>query len=94
MTTFDQVLKLAQQLRPADQVRLRAALAQAEAIAHTAHLARNQGAIAMLEAWAAADEADDGDEPWATMLQTLDRHRESARPLYPDLHPDAAEQRA
>jgi hypothetical protein len=30
MTTFDQVLRLAQQLPPTDQARLRAALVQAE----------------------------------------------------------------
>jgi hypothetical protein len=94
MTTFDQVLKLARELPPSDQARLRAALAQAEEAARAEQIARNLPAIAMLDAWAAADEADDGDESWDEMLRTLDDHRESPRLLYPDLHAGPAEQRS
>jgi hypothetical protein len=91
MTTFDQVLKLAQQLPPSEQARLRAALADVEGKARAEQIARNQAAITMLDSWLAADEDDDGDEPWDEMLRTLDKHRESARVLYPDLHADSPE---
>ena len=84
-TSFEHVLELARRLPPAEQVRLRAAFAEAEASARAEQIVRNQAALAMLDAWAEADEDDNGDEPWETMLQTLDQHRESARPLYPPL---------
>lgn len=85
MTTLDQVLRLAQQLTPEDQARLRAALAEAEERARAEQLRRNQAAIALLDSWAASDEPDDGDVPWDEMLRSLDQHRESTRLLYPEL---------
>ena len=85
ITSFEHVLELARRLPPAEQVRLRAVLAEAEAAARAEQIGRNQAALAMLDAWAEADDVDDGDEPWETMLQALDQHRESARPLYPHL---------
>ncbi len=91
MATFDQVLRLAQQLPSEDQARLREALLQAEAAAHAAQIARNRGAIAMLDAWSAGQEEDDGNVTWDEMLQALDQHRESTRILYPDLHPGTTE---
>jgi|GEM_PF-2156010 len=91
MTTFDYVLKLAQQLPPSEQARLRAVLAVAEEQARAEQIARNQAAISMLDSWLATDEEDDGDEPWEEMLRTLGRHRESARVLYPHLHTGAPE---
>jgi hypothetical protein len=91
MTTLDQVLKLAQQLPPDDQARLRAALIEAEETARAEQIARNQAAIAMLDAWATTDEEDDGDESWDEMLQTLDQDRESPRILYPHLLPNSVE---
>lgn len=86
MTTFDQVLKLARELPPTEQMRLRAALLEAEEAAHTEQIARNQAAIAMLDVWSNVIEADDGHESWEVMLQTLDQDRESTRKLYPHLH--------
>jgi hypothetical protein len=91
MTTFDQVLKLAQELPPTDRARLRAALVEAEEAARAEQITRNQAAIAMLDAWSEAAEEDDGDVSWEAMLQTLDQDRESPRKLYPHLHADAAE---
>lgn len=91
MTTFDQVLRLARELPPSDQARLRAALVQAEEAARAEQIARNQAAIAMLDAWSEAVEEDDGSESWEAMLQNLDQDRESPRKLYPDLRADATE---
>lgn len=91
MTTFDQVLRLARELPPTDQVRLRAALLEAEEAARAEQIARNQAAIAMLDAWSEAPEEDDGSESWEAMLQKLDQDRESTRKLYPDLRADATE---
>jgi hypothetical protein len=56
MTTFDQVLRLARRLPPTDQARLRAALLEAEEAARAEQIARNQAAIAMLDAWSEATE--------------------------------------
>ncbi len=91
MTTFDQVLRLARELPPPDQVRLRAALVEAEETARAEQIAHNQAAIAMLDAWSEAVEDDDGSESWEAMLQKLDQDRESPRKLYPDLHADVTE---
>jgi hypothetical protein len=91
MTTFDQVLRLARELPPTDQARLRAALLEVEEAARAEQIARNQAAIAMLDAWSEAVEEDDGSESWEAMLQKLDQDRESPRKLYPDLHADATE---
>jgi hypothetical protein len=91
MTTFDQVLRLARELPPTEQARLRAALVEAEEVARAEQIARNQAAIAMLDAWSEAAEEDDGSEPWETMLQKLDQDREAPRKLYPDLRADATE---
>lgn len=91
MTTFDQVLRLARELPPPDQARLRAALVQAEEAARAEQIARNQAAIAMLDAWSEAVEEDDGSESWEAMLQKLDQDRESPRKLYPDVRADATE---
>ncbi|NCC36883.1 MAG: hypothetical protein EOM24_33455 [Chloroflexia bacterium] len=91
MTTFDQVLKLARELPLTDQARLRAALLEAEEAARAAQIARNQAALAMLDAWSEATEADDGSESWDAMLQQLDAERESTRKLYPDRHTQATE---
>lgn len=92
MTTFDQILRLAQQLPPGDQERLRIALVQTEAAVRAEQVAHNQEAIAMLDAWSTSKEEDDGSESWDEMLSSLDRHRESTRVLYPHLHPDLAKQ--
>lgn len=91
MTTFDQVLRLARELPPTDQARLRAALLEAEEATRAEQIARNQAAIAMLDAWSEVEEEDDGSETWEAMLQTLDQDRESTRKLYPHMHTDAAE---
>ncbi len=91
MTTFDQVLRLVRELPPIEQARLRAALLEAEEAARAEQIARNQAAIAMLDAWSEAAEEDDGDVSWEAMLQRLDQDRESPRKLYPHLHVDAAE---
>jgi len=91
MTTFDQVLRLARELPPTDQARLRAALLEVEEAARAEQIARNQAAIAMLDAWSEAVEEDDGSESWEAMLRKLDQDRESPRKLYPDLHADATE---
>jgi hypothetical protein len=91
MVTFDQVLRLAQQLPPTDQARLGVALKHMEEVARTEQIARNQVAIAMLNEWSVADEEDDGDESWDEMLQALDQHRESVRVLYPHLQADSVE---
>ena len=91
MATFDQVLRLARDLAPTDQARLRAALLEAEEAARVEQIARNQAAIAMLDAWSEAAEEDDGSESWEAVLQKLDQDRESPRRLYPHLHADAAE---
>ncbi len=81
MATFDHVLRLAQQLPPDDQERLRAALVHTEDVARAQQIARNRAAIAMLDAWSAVDEEDDGDETWEVMLASLDEHRESTPQL-------------
>ena len=91
MATFDQVLRLARELPPPDQARLRAELLAAEETARAEQIARNQAAIAMLDAWSETAEEDDGNESWEVMLQKLDQDRESPRKLYPDLHTDATE---
>lgn len=91
MTTFEQVFRLARELPSADQARLRAALLEAEEAARAEQIARNQAAIAMLDAWSEAAEEDDGSESWEAMLQQFDQDRESPRKLYAHLHADAAE---
>lgn len=91
MTTFDQVLRLARELPLIDQSRLRAALLEAEEAARAEQIARNQTAIAMLDAWSEAAEEDDGSESWEAMLQKLDQDRESPRKLYPHLNAEGME---
>ena len=91
LTTFDQVLRLIRELPPIDQARLRTALLEAEEVARSEQIARNQAAIAMLDAWSEAAEDDDGDGSWEAMLQQLDQDRASPRMLYPHLHIDATE---
>lgn len=79
--TFNEVLDLAHQLSPADQLRLREALSAAQHAARIAQRRRNQAAIAVLDAHAAEpDEADDS--WWEPFTQAIDADRLSNRPLF------------
>lgn len=79
--TLGEVLDLAQQLSPDDQLRLREALSAAALAARAAQRARNQPAIALLDQL--ADEADDADDSWWEPFTTaFDANRTSDRPLF------------
>src|SRR5947199_6939491 len=88
--TFDEVLRLARRLSPADQARLRAALPlpMDEAAERAIQRQKNQAAIDLLNEWLSdPTEYDDmeGGESWDDMLRDMDAHRSSARKLFPDL---------
>jgi hypothetical protein len=85
--TFDEVLRLARRLSPADQGRLRAALQPAadEEAERAIQRQRNQAAIDLLDAWRAeaASSAED-DDWWDQFTRDIDAYRMSSRPLFPD----------
>jgi hypothetical protein len=88
--TFDEVLRLARRLSPADQERLRAALQPAadEEAERAIQRQKNQAAIDLLDEWQAdVTEYDDleGGESWEDMLRDLDLYRSSSRKLFPHL---------
>ena len=90
-TTFDEVLRLARRLSPAELARLRAALLSSavdEEAERAIQRRKNQAAIDLLDEWL-ADSTDyddmEGGESWDDMLRDLDAHRSSARKLFPRL---------
>jgi hypothetical protein len=88
--TFDEVLRLARRLSPADQARLRAALPLVadEAAERALQRHQNQAAIDLLDEWLSdTTEYDDleGGESWEAMLRDMDSHRSSMRKLFPNL---------
>lgn len=84
--TLDDVLRLVEQLSPADQQRLHARLTAAADAARAAQRVRNQAAIGALDALA-ADETDSDDTWWPTFARAVDDDRTSDRPLYPEPQP-------
>lgn len=80
--TLREVLDLAQQLSPSDQLRLREALSATAQAARTAQRARNQVAITLLDTLAAEDDAAD-DRWWEPFARAIDADRLSNRPLFP-----------
>ena len=84
--TLKDVLRLVEQLSPADQHQLRARLAAAADAVRAEQRARNQAAIAALDVLA-ADEADTDDTWWPTFARNVDADRTSDRPHYPESEP-------
>jgi hypothetical protein len=84
--SLSEVLDLAQQLSPGDQLRLREALSAAAQATRAAQRVRNQAAIALIDSL--ADEADETDDSWwEPFARALDADRLSNRPLFPVLAP-------
>jgi len=79
--TFEEVLRLVEQLSPDDQRRLQTVLTTAAESVRAAQQQRNQAAIDLLDAWA-ADAEDTDDSWWFGFAEDLDAHRTSDRPLY------------
>lgn len=84
--TLKDVLRLVEQLSPADQQQLRARLAAAADAVRAEQRVRNQAAVAALDALA-ADEADSDDTWWPTFARNVDADRISDRPHYPESDP-------
>ncbi len=84
--TLREVLDLAQQLSPSDQLRLREALSAAAKAARAAQRTRNRAAITLLDTLAAEDDATD-DSWWEPFARAIDADRLSNRPLFPPAEP-------
>ena len=71
--TFEEVLRLVEQLSPDDQRRLQTVLTTAAESVRAAQQQRNQAAIDLLDAWA-ADAEDTDDSWWFGFAEDLDAH--------------------